>query len=178
MDTSGIVNVALFALLFLGALIGFAKGFLEQAVELVGAVGAVILAVVMSGALAVWLEDRIDASYSLALVLSFIILLIGGLALTHLVANAVSRAVKMTILRMVDRLTGAALGLITAMLVGSLAISLALELPISMKVRRDVAGASMSLFLRPLAGQIYDFVVDRVSGDKHFEDIFKRGNTV
>lgn len=178
MDTIAIVNLTAFGVLFLSAAIGFAKGFIEQAVELVGAIASFVVAILMAGSLATYVEQKLDASYSVALVVSFIFIVIACLVLTHFVALGFGRLAKMTILKVVDRLTGAGLGLIFGMIVCSLAISLVLELPLSDRFRNDVARASMSLFLRPIAGEVYNWVVDRLSGEKHFEDIFKRGNTV
>jgi uncharacterized membrane protein required for colicin V production len=178
MDTVGIVNLTLFGVLFIGTFVGFAKGFLEQAVELVGAVGAFVLAILLAGGVARFAERHFDIAYSAALVISFILLVVAGLVATHFAALAIGRVVKMTILRMVDRFTGAVLGLITAMLVASLMITVTLEMPLSRSLRNDVAGASMSLFLRPMAGQMFNWVIDRTSGSIHFEDIFKRSNTV
>ncbi len=80
--------------------------------------------------------------------------------------------------RSVFVVTGAALGLIMAMLVSSLIITLTLELPLSRTFRNKVARASMSLFLRPVAGQVFNWVIDRTSRSHRFEDIFKRSNTV
>lgn len=178
METSAIVNVTLFLILFLGAFTGFAKGFLEQAIELFGSIGSFVVAIIMAGSAARFMSRHFEVGYSVALVVGFILLVIAGLVATHFLAMAIGRVIKMTILRMVDRFTGAVLGLITAMLVGSLLISLTLELPVSARFQRDVAKSSMVLFLRPIAGQVFNWVVARTSKHIRFEDIFKRGNTV
>lgn len=178
MDSVAIVNLVLFGILFLSTFIGFAKGFLEQAIELVGAIGSFILAIMMAGSLARFLESRFDAPYSVFLVIAFVILLVAGLGLTHVLAMAVGRVIKMTILKLVDRFTGAVLGLIMGMIIGSLLITATLELPFPDSFRREVAKSSMALFLRPIAGQVYNWVTDRTSAGRSFEDIFKEGNKV
>ncbi|MCZ6766520.1 MAG: CvpA family protein, partial [bacterium] len=108
----------------------------------------------------------------------FGVLLTIGLVVTHVLAVAVGRVIKMTILRLVDRFTGAILGLIMGMFVASLLITVTLELPFPRKFREQVAESSMSLFLRPVAGQVYNWVVSRASDRWDFDKIFKRGTTV
>ena len=132
----------------------------------------------MAAPVARLLESRFDAPYSVWLVVGFLLLVVLGLVLTHLLAVAVGRVVRMTILRMVDRFTGAVLGLIMGMIISSLLITLALELPLPDRFRRDVAKSSMSLFLRPIAGQVFNWVVARTPKSIHFEDIFKHNNSV
>ncbi|UCH82922.1 MAG: CvpA family protein, partial [Candidatus Latescibacterota bacterium] len=117
MDTAAITNMVLIGILFVGAAVGFAKGFLEQAIELLGVVGSFVLAVLFGGFVARMLEARLDIAYSPALIVSSIILFFTGLVVTHLIAKTVGRAVKMTLLGWVDRLSGALLGLIMAMII-------------------------------------------------------------
>jgi uncharacterized membrane protein required for colicin V production len=178
MEMTTITNLVLFGLLFLGTFIGFMKGFLEQALELAGAIASFVIAILMAAPVARLAEDRFGWEYSVALVIGFIVIVIAGLVATHLIALAIGRVVKMTILRMVDRFTGAALGLITAMVAASLLITVTLELPLSDRFRKDVATAEMSLFLRPIAAQIYNWIAARASDSIHFEEVFERGNKV
>ena len=178
METEVVANLMLAGTLFVAAFVGFAKGFLAQVIELVGAVATFIIAILLSGQVAEFLASRFDAPYSVWLVVGFLLLIVGGLALTHLLALALGRVVKMTILQMVDRFTGAALGLIMGMIVASLLIALTLELPFPHQFRRDVAKSSMSLFLRPIAGRVFNWVLERSSKDVQFRDIFKENNTV
>jgi uncharacterized membrane protein required for colicin V production len=177
MDTATIANLVLVGVLFFSTGVGFAKGFLEQVIELMGIVASFVFAVVLSGSLASFLETRLDASYSLALVLSFVTLVLVGIALSHLLAVAVGKVIKMTMLRVLDRVTGAMLGLIMGMIVASLLITVTLELPLPKDFRRDVAGSSMALFLRPMAGQVFDWIAAHGEQAKHFEDFFRHGKT-
>jgi membrane protein required for colicin V production len=178
MENSAVISVVLFGILFLSAFVGFAKGFLQQAIELAGIVASFIVAIMLAGSLASFLESRLNASYSLALVMSFVALVLLGSIASHWIAVAVGRVVKMTILRMIDRFTGAVLGLIMGMIVASLLITITLELPLASQFRRDVAKSSMALFLRPIAGQLYNWIVAHGSKARQFEDFFKHGKTV
>lgn len=178
MDYHSVINLILFGVLFIFTFVGFAKGFLEQAIELSGAIVSFVVAIMMSGALARYFETRWDAPYSVWLVIGFGVLLTIGLVVTHVLAVAVGRVIKMTILRLVDRFTGAMLGLIMGMFVASLLITVTVELPFPRKFREQVAESSMSLFLRPVAGQVYNWVVSRASDRWDFDEIFKRGTTV
>ena len=178
MATDSIINLVLFGVLFFTTVIGFAKGFIEQAIELIGTIASFVLAVMLAGAVANFLQVRFDASYSVWLVVGFIALLIAGLSVTRLIAVGFGKAIKMTILKTIDRLTGAGLGLVMGMLIASLLITLTLEVPLSRSFRKDVATSSMGLFLRPIAGQVFNWIVVRTFKSNHFEDFFKRSNTV
>lgn len=177
MDNQTIINVILLGIVVAFALVGLVKGLLAQAIELAGTIGTFILALLMSGAVARYLEARFAAPYSVWLVAGFIGLVLVGLLLTRLLAVAIGKVVKMTILNMVDRFAGAVLGLIMGGLVASLLIWVTLELPFPRELRRDVATSSMGLYLRPIAGQVFDWVVSHRT-NIHFEDLFKQGRTV
>lgn len=178
MDLVLTTNIVLFGILFMGAAIGFAKGFLEQAVEFLGVIGALILAILFGGWVARLIDARTRLPYSTTLVVVSIVLFFAGLLLAHLLARTLGRVVKMTLLGWLDRLAGAALGLVVAMILSSLLINLALELPFPKSVQQDVRRASVSLYLKPIAGQIYNFVVAHGPGAVRFEEIFKKGETI
>jgi uncharacterized membrane protein required for colicin V production len=172
-----VTNIALIGILFIGTAVGFAKGFLEQALEFIGVVVALVLAILFGGWVARFLDAHTVLPYSTSLVVASIVLFFTGLLITHLVARGVGRVVKMTLLGWVDRLAGAGLGLVMAMIVSSLLITLTLKLPFPKTVQRDVQRASVSLFLRPIAGQIFNFLVAHGSGAR-FEEIFKENDTI
>lgn len=178
MDVDAVINLVLFGVLVVGAFIGYAKGLLQQAIELLGIVAAFIVATMLAGRVADYLETRLDSSYSLALVVSFVILVGIGIVASHFIAVGAGRVIKMTILGFVDRLSGALLGLLMAMIVSSLLITVTLELPFPKPFHRRVASSSMGLFLRPVAGQVFNWLTARAPGDIRFEDFFRRGKTV
>ena len=90
----------------------------------------------------------------------------------------VGKVVKMTILRVVDRVTGAMLGLLIGMIIASLVITVALELPTQPQFRKDVVRSSMVLFLRPVAGQLFDWLAAHGPKAKEFEEIFRNAREV
>jgi uncharacterized membrane protein required for colicin V production len=178
MDAVAITNIALVVILFVGTAIGFAKGFLEQAIEFLGVIGALVLAILLGGLLANFLETKFSIPYSPALVIASITLFFSGLVLTHFVAKGLGKVVKMTLLGWVDRFAGAALGLILAMIISSLLITVTLELPLPRDIQQDVRKASVSLFLRPIAGQVFNFIVAHGPRAVHFEEIFKKSDSI
>lgn len=178
MDVVVVTNIVLVVVLLIGTAIGFAKGFLEQAVEFLGIVASFILAVLLGGVLANFADHRFSLPYSTTLIVGSIVLFFAGLMMTHLLSKAVGRVVKMTLLGWVDRIAGAALGVIVAMILASLLITLTLGLPLSRTFQRDVQRASVSLFLRPIAGEIFNFVVAHGPRAVHFEEIFKEKETI
>jgi membrane protein required for colicin V production len=172
-----VTNIVLVGVLFMGTAIGFAKGFLEQAIEFIGVVAALVLAIMLGGWVAKFLDARTSLPYSTALVVSSIVLFFAGLLVTHFVARAISRVVKMTLLGWVDRIAGAALGLVIAIILSSLLVTLVLAFPFPKSVQKDVQRSSVSLFVKPVAGQLFNFLVARVSGAR-FEEIFKESETI
>jgi len=178
MDVVLVTNVVLAGVMLVGTAIGFAKGFVEQAVEFLGVVASFILAALLGGLLANFAEHRFNFPYTTSLIVGSIVLFFAGLMVTHLLARAVGRVTKMTLLGWVDRIAGAALGLIVAMILGSLLITLTLGMPLPRTFQRDVQRASVSLFLRPIAGEIFNFVVAHGPRAVHFEEIFKEKETV
>jgi uncharacterized membrane protein required for colicin V production len=178
MDVLVVTNIVLIGILFIGAAVGFAKGFLEQAIEFIGVVVAFVLAILLGGELANLAEDRFSLPYSPALAVASVVLFLAGLILVRLLAKAVGKVVKMTLLGWVDRFAGAALGLVVAMIVSSLLVTLTLELPFPRTIQRDVQRASLSLFVRPIAGQIFNFIVAHGPKSVHFEEIFKESETI
>ena len=177
MNMEIVTNIVLVGILFMGTAIGFAKGFLEQAIEFIGVVVALILAIMLGGWVARFLDLRTSLPYSTSLVVASIVLFFAGLLVTHFLARAISRVVKMTLLGWVDRLAGAALGLVIAMILSSLLVTLMLAFPFPKSVQKDVQRSSVSLFVRPIAGQLFNFLVARGSGAR-FEEIFKEKETV
>jgi uncharacterized membrane protein required for colicin V production len=178
MDMVLMTNIVLVGILLIGTAIGFAKGFLEQAVGFFGVVVAFVVAVLLGGVFANFVVHRFSLPYSPSLVVISIVLFFAGLVITHLAAKAIGRVVKMTLLGWVDRLAGAVLGLVIAMILSSLLITLTLELPFSKSFQKDVQRASVSAFLRPVAGQIFDFLVAHGPRGVHFGEIFKESETI
>jgi uncharacterized membrane protein required for colicin V production len=178
MDVVLLTDIVLVALLFIGTVVGFAKGFLEQALEFFGVVVSFIVAVLLGGVLAAYVEARFSLPYSPALVVISIVLFFAGLVVTHLIARAIGKVVKMTLLGWVDRFAGAALGLLVAMIIASLLITLTLELPFSRSFQRDVQRSTVSVFVRPVAGQIFNFLVAHGPRAVHFEEIFKEADRI
>lgn len=178
MDLVLVTNIVLAGILLIGGVVGFAKGFLEQALEFVGVVVSFVVAVLLGGVLAGFASERFSLPYAPALAVASIVLFFAGLMVSHLIARAIGRVVKMTLLGWVDRLAGAALGLFVAMILSSLVIALTLELPFPKSFQRDVQRASVSVFLRPVAGQVFNFLVAHGPRAVHFEDIFKKSDTI
>jgi uncharacterized membrane protein required for colicin V production len=174
---AGTINAIVIAILVIGVFIGFAKGFLGQVLELLGIVASFILASLLGGAVATFLEERFDIPYSPALVVSFAALVILGLIASHFLANAIQKAIRLTILEWVDRFAGAGLGLVMGLVVASLIITLTLELPVPKDLRKGVERSSMGMFVRPVAGQIFNWIVAHGPKAIHYEEIFKRSRS-
>lgn len=178
MEPYAVVNVVLLAILAVGAIAGLVKGLIRQVIELVGIVAAFFIAVLFAGWLAGIFEEHLSLPYSPSLVVAFLVLFIAGVIAFHFVAVSLQKLIHMTFLGWVDRLCGAMLGLIIGMIVSSLLVSAVLELPVSKDVRRAVERSSVSMFVRPIAPWLFDFVFSHGDRGVDFESIFKRGGLI
>ena len=178
MDVSVTTNAVLVGILAIGTISGLVKGLVRQVIELMGVVGSFFIAILFSGWAATILQEHLEIPYSPALVVGFIIIFVGGMVAFHFVAISIRKIVHMTFLGWVDRFCGAALGLIVALIITSLLVSAVLELPVKGDARREIEGAEMSLFVRPIAPWLFDMVFDHGSGGIDFERIFRRGGHV
>jgi membrane protein required for colicin V production len=173
-----IVNVILLAILAVGTIVGLAKGLIRQVIELVGIVASFFIAVLFAGWLAAILQEHISVPYSPSLVVAFVIIFIAGMVAFHFVAVSMRKLIHMTFLGWVDRMCGAMLGLIIGMIVSSLLVSAVLELPVSKDVRRAVEHSSVSMYVRPIAPWLFDFVFSHGKRGIDYESIFKRGGPI
>lgn len=178
MDGTAVVNIVLVAVLAIGTISGLAKGLIRQVIELIGIVGSLFVAVLFAGMVATVLQDKTSLPYSPALVISFVVLFLGGMIAFHYLAISLQKLIRMTFLGWVDRLCGAMLGLIIGFIITSLMVSLVLELPVPRQVRRSVELSEVSIYVRPIAPWIFDFVFSHDERGVDFHEIFKRGGAV
>jgi membrane protein required for colicin V production len=173
-----IINAVLLAILMVGTIAGLVKGLIHKVVELVGVVASFFIAILFAGLLANALERHVSLPYSPSLVIAFLALFIGGMIGFHFLALSIQKLIRMTFLGWVDRLCGAMLGLIIGMVVTSLLITVTLELPVSREVRVNVERSSVSMFVRPIAPWLFNFVFSHGERGVDFNAIFKRGGLV
>jgi membrane protein required for colicin V production len=178
MDSAGIITVVLAVILVVGTVVGFQKGLIRQVLELAGIIASFILALLLAGVLSDFLERHTPIPYSPALVISFVVIFIGGTIGFRYLALIVQKVIRMSLLGWVDRFTGAALGLITAMIISSLLISLTLQLPVSRDVRRGLYTSSLSSFLKPVAPRIFNFIIAHGSKRIEYDSIFKESDAI
>jgi membrane protein required for colicin V production len=171
-------NTVLIGILAIGTLTGLRKGLVRQVIELIGVVGSFFIAIFFSGGLAFLLQEQMGIPYSPALVVGFLLLLIGGMIAFHFFAILVQKFINTTFLGWIDRFCGAAVGLIVALLISSLLVSAALELPVSGEARRDIEDAEMSLFVRPIAPWLFDTVFDHGPRGVAYDEIFRNGGPI
>ncbi len=178
MNSAGIVTAILAVIMVVGTIVGYQKGLVRQVLELAGIIASFILALLLAGALAVFLEERTSVPYSPALVIAFIVIFFGGTIGFHFLALMIQKIIRMSLLSWVDRFSGAALGLLTAMVLSSLLISLVLELPVSRDIRRGINTSSLSNFLKPVAPRIFNLIIAHGPKQIHYDSILKENKTI
>ena len=101
-----------------GIIRGLSKGFLEQALALVGIVLSVWAAFRFSGLVATWLKPYVDFSETTVNVIAFALILIVMSLVVLLVAKLLTKVVEMAMMGWLDKL----LGLVVALAVNALVI--------------------------------------------------------
>ena len=90
-----LLDIILLVLLIPGTIRGISKGFLEQAISLVGVVLAVYLAYHFSEPVCVWLDKYINVSETVLHVIGFAVMLLGVLMAVMIVAKLFTRVADM-----------------------------------------------------------------------------------
>jgi membrane protein required for colicin V production len=158
-------------------MVGLVKGLVRQVIELAGIVAAFVLAMIFAGWLAETLRLHTPLPYSPSMVVAFILLLVGGIFASHLIARGVQRVIRMTFFGWFDRLCGAALGMVVGAVLASLLVSVALELPIPLSTRGQIQSSEVCRFVHPFAPAIFNFIFSSTDG-LNFDDVFRRGGHV
>ena len=103
-----------------GIIRGISKGFLEQALALVGVVLSVWTAFHFSGVVATWLQPYVDFSETTVNVIAFALILVAVSLVVLLVAKLLTKVLELAMLGWLDKV----LGLVFALAVNALVIGL------------------------------------------------------
>ena len=101
-----LLDIILLVLLIPGTIRGISKGFLEQAISLVGVVLAVYLAYHFSEPVCVWLDKYINVSETVLHVIGFAVMLLGVRMAVMIVAKLFTRVADMASLGWFNRVLG------------------------------------------------------------------------
>lgn len=101
-----LLDIILLVLLIPGTIRGISKGFLEQAISLVGVVLAVYLAYHFSEPVCVWLDKYINVSETVLHVIGFAVMLLGVLMAVMIIAKLFTRVADMASLGWFNRVLG------------------------------------------------------------------------
>ena len=120
MNTLDIVILVLF---IPGIVRGMSKGFIEQAITLVGIVLSAYLAFKFSGVACNWLKNFLTGSETILHVLGFAVVLVGVLLVVMFVAKLVTAAVEKASLGWLNKVLGLAFSIaVSALVIGLLII--------------------------------------------------------
>jgi membrane protein required for colicin V production len=125
------LDIILLILFIPGIVRGMSKGFIEQAISLVGIVLSVYLAFKFSGVACNWLKNYITVSETLLNVLGFAALLVGVLLVVMFIAKLITAAVEKASLGWLNKV----LGLVFSIAVSALVIGLLIILFDSVNVK-------------------------------------------
>lgn len=101
-----LLDIILLVLLIPGTIRGISKGFLEQAVSLVGVVLAVYLAYHFSEPVCTWLDQYINVSETVLHVIGFAVMLVGVLIVVMCIAKLLTHVADAASLGWINRVLG------------------------------------------------------------------------
>ena len=143
-----------------GIIRGISKGFLEQALALVGIVLSVWAAFRFSGLVATWIKPYVDFSETTVNVIAFALILVAMSLLVLLIAKLLTKVVELAMLGWVDKL----LGLVLALAVNALVIGVFIILfdPVNLKFNlvkpETLDGSIVYTTLRDLSYLVFPFL--------------------
>jgi len=111
------------------AVMGYRDGVIRRLLEVVGALAVVVLTARFAARLTPTVVDVTGWSTNASLVTAWIVLILGGLMASRLLAVLVSRIVRLTILGWLDRLGGAVCGAIIGLIIASLLMTALVYVP-------------------------------------------------
>lgn len=118
-----VVTLLALALIVVFAVLGYRDGVIRRLLEVVGALAVIVLTARFAARLTPAVVDATGWSTNAALVTSWVVLILGGLIASRLLAVLISKLVHLTILGWLDRLGGAVCGGIIGLLVASLFVT-------------------------------------------------------
>jgi uncharacterized membrane protein required for colicin V production len=153
----GWVDIGIVAVLIGCAVFGFRRGFVNQAVELAGLLGGVVLALYLTGGL---VENYAQPLSTHAVTYPLVFLAIVGVALlvAQVVGRVASEVMQVTFFGMFDQIGGAAAGLVKGMLWMSIAITIATHLGFGGRVDDQMQRSNFAGPLSQLLPAAYDMV--------------------
>jgi len=124
MISLGWLDFVLIGIVLLSAAISLLRGFIREALALVGWVAAVWIAITFSGQVAQWFADTIELP-SMRLALAYLLLFIGTLVIAGILVWLVGLLVEKTGLSGTDRLLGMVFGLARGVIIAAILVLLA-----------------------------------------------------
>lgn len=106
-----VVDIVILVFLLVGAVTGFRKGLLMEIISIAAFFLAIFLGIQLLDWGIVMLSDYIDGYDNLLPIISFTLIFIGVLVLTHMVGKAVKKILDMTLLGSLDDIAGSLLGI-------------------------------------------------------------------
>jgi membrane protein required for colicin V production len=158
-----VVLVAGFVLVFTVA--GFRIGLVRRLLEFVGVVLSFWLATALAARVSEWLARVTDVQERLALTIGWVVLFIGGLVLTRLVARMLSKAIQISVIGWLDRLGGALFGLLLGMVLASVVLIALARLPGGGSLQEAYLERPVTSIVYRTAPTLYD-ALQRLGGDR------------
>jgi uncharacterized membrane protein required for colicin V production len=153
----GWVDIGIVAVLIGCAIFGFRRGFVQQAVELLGLLTGVMLGLYLTGGL-VQNYAKPLAAYPITYPIVFLAIIGIALLVAQVVGRVAAEVMQVTFFGMFDQIGGAAAGLVKGMLWLSIAITIATHLGLGRHVDDQLRRSSLAGPLSRLLPAAFEMV--------------------
>jgi len=164
-----VIYIAAAAIVLWFGIEGLRHGVVRRVVEVVGLIAIFLFASTLAGALRPHLVGAIDLSPRAAFFTAWVIVLVGGVVLTRILARGVAKLFSFSIIGWLDKGGGFLLGTLFGCILVSCLMILVLALPVSGDLKAEMRDDPPSSFLLHLAPAVYDTASDFWNGDKFSE---------
>ncbi|MBN2071552.1 MAG: CvpA family protein [Candidatus Krumholzibacteriota bacterium] len=156
-----IIRIVIGIVLLIFFIIGLKRGLIRQVLEVLGLIAAFIGSFYLAHFLAVFMENRVDLSYRIALIVSAIVIFVGIIILFYFIGISLQKLFKMTILGSFDRLMGGVFGAVKGILLISLVLVIILSIPVDWDFKDQIREDPVTGAIYPVLPVLFDLVVSR-----------------
>lgn len=145
---------------------GLRHGVVRRVVEIVGLLAIFLFASTLAGSLRPHLVDAVDLSPRAAFFLAWVVVLVGGILLTRLLARGIAKLFSFSIIGWLDKGGGFLLGTLFGCILVSCLMILLLALPLPDDLKAEMRDDPPSSFLLHLAPSVYDSASEIWNGER------------
>jgi membrane protein required for colicin V production len=168
-----VIDIIILVILLFFMFSGIRSGFIRQILGIVGIIAAFVGAFYMAHHMSAFFEDTLELSYSLALVVSAIILFVGILIAFYFIGVVLQKLVKIASLGSFDRLGGGLFGVLKGTLLVSLLLVLTLNLPFPSNFKKELRKDPLVAAIHPVLPGLFDLFFSHSPSRLSFDKVLR-----